>query len=193
MSKDPAAVLRILLAIPQRAINQDLLEAEKDLIRLVDGTFSSHLRNRKNRDPEVSAEHYHKQMIRGKALQSMDTLHEDHKFIFAVMPAEEIAEEAVSVAHQRGRLAELGRRMEEIQIREGLQDDEFWPIGEGPEDYQALSEESEGLYESVHASVFTTILRRYRLKHIADLFENDRASFDARANRGRKAVFGGRN
>jgi hypothetical protein len=98
----------------------------------------------------------------------------------------------VSVAHEQGRLAELSRRMEDIRKSEGLQDDEFWPIGKGREDYQELSKESEELYKKVRDTVFTTVLRRYRLEDIADLYENDRARFDELSERARNGIFSGK-
>ena len=39
------------------------------------------------------------------------------------------------VAAEKGHLAELQDRMDEISRREGLSLDQFWPAGEGPADY----------------------------------------------------------
>jgi hypothetical protein len=108
------------------------------------------------------------------------------------MPADLIAEQALDRAHQQGRIAELGRQMEVIQRREGLGPDECCLIGDGPEDYQQLSNESEELYDKVHDTVFTTVLRRYHLGAVADLYETDRPKFDRLSERARKKIFEGK-
>jgi hypothetical protein len=189
MSSDPAAMLRLLFAIPQTQIDHDAAEGERDFDRLIQETYASHLEHRDNKEPKVAAEYHHKQMVRAKVLYHRENLPEEYKLFYAAMAANKIAEEAVSVAHEQGRLAELGRRMDEIQKREELQDDEFWPIGEGPADYQELSNESEELYDKVRDTVFTTVLCRYRLNDIADLYENDRNRYDELSERGRKMIF----
>jgi hypothetical protein len=107
-------------------------------------------------------------------MANQENLREEYKLFYAAAAADRIAEEAVSVAHEQGRLAELSRRMEDIRKSEGLQDEKFWPIGEGREDYQELSKESEELYKKVHDTVLTTVLRRYRLEDIADLCRSAR-------------------
>jgi hypothetical protein len=111
------------------------------------------------------------------------------KLYFAAMAVHSIAEEAVSVADEQGRLAELGSRMDEIQKREGLQDDEFWPLDESPEDFRQLFSESEELFAKVYDAVFTTMLRRYHLDDVLDLYENHREQFEKMWEEGRKLIF----
>ncbi|WP_254512198.1 hypothetical protein [Anatilimnocola floriformis] len=50
------------------------------------------------------------------------------------------------------------------------------------------SEDSE-LFDKAKATAFTTILRRYELGHIADMFENDRPQFNELREAGRKLIF----
>lgn len=189
MLDHPAAMLRIFFAISQAQIDLDVADGERDFDRLMQDTYASHLEQRDNEDSRIEAHYHHKQMVRAKVLHGRENLVEEFRLFLVSMAASRIAEEAVSVAHKNGRLAELGCRMLEIHRRESLQDEEFWPIGEGPDDYQRLSDESEELYEKVHDTVFTTVLRRYRLGDIADLYENDRDRYDALTERGRKLVF----
>jgi len=93
------------------------------------------------------------------------------------------------VARERGRLAELGRRMGAIQRRAGLREGQSWSLGQGPADYQRLCHESGELCGKVRDTVFTTVLRRYGLDVIADLFEDHRDRYDRRFERGRKRNF----
>jgi len=187
VSDDPAAVLRLLFAIAKSQIDRDVAEGEKDFQRLMEDSDADQLEGDKNL--EDMARYHHKQMVRAKVTQSRKHLRDEFKLYFAAMAAHGIAEEAVSVADEQGRLAELGHRMDEIQEREGLQDDQFWPVGEGPEDYQQLCSETEELFARVYDTVFTTMLRRYHLDEIADLYENNREQFEEQWERGRKLIF----
>src|SRR5580704_9875992 len=130
MSDDPAAVLRLLFAISQKQIYLDVAEGEKDFQRLMEDAGDSHLESDDGKTPEEVARHHHKQMVRAKVMRARKNLQEEIKLYFAAMAVHSIAEEAVSVADEQGRLAELGARMDEIQKREGLHDDEFWPLDE---------------------------------------------------------------
>jgi hypothetical protein len=187
VSDDPAAVLRLLFAIPQKQIDRDVAEGEKDFQRLMEDSDTSTIE--KTNNPEEEARHHHKQMVRAKVMRSRKSLQEEMKLYFAAMAVHSIAEEAVSVADEQGRLAELGARMDEIQKREGLQDDEFWPLDKGPEDFQQLFSESEELFAKVYDAVFTTMLRRYHLDGILDLYENNREQFEKMWEQGRKMIF----
>lgn len=163
MSNDSVSMLRLLFAISQGQIDHDVSDGERDFDRMMQDTKASKLERRTNNEPKVEARYYHKQLVRAKVLLSRENTPEEYTLFFATMAANSIAEEAVSVALKNGRLAELGHRMDEIQMRVGLEDDECWLVGEGPDDYQVVSNESEELYEKVHDTVFTTVLRRYRL------------------------------
>ena len=78
----------------------------------------------------------------------------------------------------------------DIQKREGLEDGEYWPIGEGPEDYREVSAQSEELCDQVRDTVFTSVLRKYQLGHLADFFEGDRDRFEEIRERSRASIFG---
>ena len=65
------------------------------------------------------------------------------------------------------------------------QSHEFWAIGEGPEDWEKLSNQ----YSQVLGTKFEEVLREYRFDDIADLYRDDRESYDARREQGRRFVF----
>jgi hypothetical protein len=189
MSHDPAAVLRLFFAIPQSQIERDVAEGEGDFGRLLEQLRDVDLGSRVSQDPAVHALYHHRQMVRAKALRSLDGVSEEMKFQFIHMAADHVAEEAVRVAHEQGQIAALGERMRGIEEREGLKDGEYWPLGEGPEDYQTLVAESDTLYRNVRDTVLASVLRRYGLDDVADLFENHRTRFDATVERGRRMIF----
>ena len=79
-------------------------------------------------------------------------------------------------------LAGIAARMDAIRHREGLNDDEFWSIGQGPGDWQELEDQ----YSQIVDTKFEDALREYGLDDIANLYRMDRESYDARREEGRR-------
>jgi len=90
-----------------------------------------------------------------------------------------------------GRIGQLTRQMMEIEQREGLKENDYWLIGEGPPDYQAASAESSMLQTRVEETVFLHVLRRYRFNAAAELYEKNPMEFDVRHEAGRRRVMPG--
>src|SRR5687768_15487687 len=111
MMDDPAVVLRLLFAIPESQIARDVGEGERDFDKLMDDACASHLEQGANMDPHAAAGFHHRQMVRAKVLRWHEDLAEEYKLFFVSMAATNIAEEAVGIAYETGRLAELSQRM----------------------------------------------------------------------------------
>ena len=84
-------------------------------------------------------------------------------------------------------LEDISTRIDAIQRREGLDDNEYWHIGQGPEDWQELNRQ----YSQVLDAKFEEALREFGLDNIADLYGMDRISYDAHREQGRRLVFEG--
>jgi hypothetical protein len=69
MSGDSAGVLKHLFAIPQKQIDADIADADRDFDRMMEETSIAHKAQRRNQDPEATARFHHMQMVRAKALQ----------------------------------------------------------------------------------------------------------------------------
>jgi hypothetical protein len=188
MSADSAAVLRHLFAIHPSQIDRDTAEGHRDVEELMEVTAESLLGQRDSADPEVVARYLHTNMVRAVVARSLGTFSEGFTLFFSASAADAIAEEAKLVALGGGRLAELGLRMDAIRRREGLAEDESWPVGEGPIDYQDISDESSALFTKVYDTTFTTVLRRYDLGDIADLYESDRPAYEELWEIGRQSL-----
>ncbi len=78
-------------------------------------------------------------------------------------------------------------KMDTIRQREGLNDDQFWPIGQGPEDWEDLEHQ----YTEVLEARFEEALREFGFDNIADLYHTDRKSYDARREMGRRLLIEG--
>ena len=84
-------------------------------------------------------------------------------------------------------LNDISERIEAIRHREGLEHDEYWPIGEGPEDYQKLNSQ----YGRILDAKFEKTLREFDLADIADLYATDTEAYDDLRERGRVLVYEG--
>ena len=104
------------------------------------------------------------------------------RFLLRLYPIERVHEERLLDGLYESDLGEINAGMEAIRKREGLDDDEYWPIGEGPDDLEKLEQQ----YEKVTERKFEETLREYGLDDIADLYCQDRKSYDAQREQGRQ-------
>ena len=78
-------------------------------------------------------------------------------------------------------LEDISSRIKAIEEREGLGDLEYWPRGEGPEDWNHLNNQ----YEKIADVKFEEALREFALDDMADLYHTDREAYDAHREQGR--------
>ena len=67
------------------------------------------------------------------------------RFLLRLYPIERVHEERLLDGLYESDLGEINAGMEAIRKREGLDDDEYWPIGEGPEDWEELEQRYSGV------------------------------------------------
>lgn len=146
----------------------------------------------KVRTAETMARLHHVGMMHAHALEQREEFRGEVRLYLTLQAAEQIAEEAVSVAEHQPACATLLQQIEEICNREGLAPNEAWQIGEGPEDYEALNEEFDKQTERVRSTVLAFVLRRYDFAHYADLYEQDRVSYEVDREIGRRMMQLGR-
>lgn len=90
-----------------------------------------------------------------------------------------------SIAGLYKELEDISSQMRVIEEREGLEDLEYWPIGEGPEDWNQLNNQ----YEKILDVKFEETLREVGLERMADLYHADRKTYEARREEGRVIMF----
>lgn len=83
-------------------------------------------------------------------------------------------------------LRRLSAEMDAIEQAEGVAGDEYWPTGEGPDEYESLRVEWECAHDRATADVF----RDYDEPEMALLYEHDNKAFHRRYHRGRTKLFG---
>jgi hypothetical protein len=192
MFTDPAEALRMFLHIPQSEIDRDLASASTNLESIIGDIRAFLATSHAERPPLQEAQYWHNLMLQAHALQQNSNVPEDMAIFYVGFAARQIVNAACMEAHSKGRLDDLNRELRGIEEREGLDDDEFWRLGEGPDDYQALSAESESLFSRVEDTIMGHTLNQYRLGSVAKAYEDNRATYEVMFEVGRRLVSQGR-
>ena len=121
-----------------------------------------------------------------RCAEAAGVLNPSYRFLFTLYPIERVHDERWLGGLYESNLCEIKAGIEAIREREGLDDDEYWPIGEGPEDWEELEEQ----YSEVLDRKFEETLREFGLHEIADLYQMDREAFDAQREQGRRLALG---
>ena len=122
-----------------------------------------------------------------QAGEAAGALSSSYCFLLRVTAVERVHDERVFAGVYNSDLADIDAGMDAIRQREELNDDEDWPIGQGPEDWEELNEQ----YSQVLHLKFEEALREFGLNDIADLYHEDRKEYDARREQGRRLIFEG--
>jgi len=151
------------------------------------GITDNQLQNPSERDMsevEIAAQ---KWIATAEAAEAAGAVSSSVCFLLRVYGVERVHNERWLSGLYNSDLAKIKSRMDAIRKREELNDDEFWRIGQGPEDWEELNEQ----YSQVLNVKFEEALREYGLSNIADLYHKDRKEYDARREQGRCLVFEG--
>jgi hypothetical protein len=132
----------------------------------------------------------HLTMVQAYALCQTKTTLPDFQVFYASFGAGNIMQMAEAVAFNQGKLAELGRQMSEIRRREGLAEDEYWLRERSPLNHQKLEAEADAIGDRIVDTVMISVLNRYRLHKLAEIYENDRRQWDLLREVGARAVMG---
>jgi hypothetical protein len=125
---------------------------------------------------------YRDQVSVGRIMRDAGALDHDEAFFHLASAIMGLAPEPAD----HPELRRLSAEMAAFNRAEGLADDEYWPLGEGPDDYEALRVE----WDRVHDQTIADTFRAYDEVEMADLYQNDNNTFHRRYDRGRKKIFG---
>lgn len=118
--------------------------------------------------------------------EAAGVLEPSYRFLLTLYPIERVHTERWVGGWYESDLCDIKAGIDAIRKREGLDDDEDWPLGEGPEDRDELEQQ----YSEVLERKFEETLREFGLHEIADLYHLDREAFDARREQGRRLSVG---
>ncbi|MFL5356277.1 hypothetical protein [Archangium sp.] len=79
----------------------------------------------------------------------------------------------------------IGAKIDALEEAYGLKEGEFWPIGEAPDDVEALRAE----YDAAFDRATVQFLRDHGEEEMATLYADDRSTFDRRLEMGRRYFF----
>lgn len=187
-AQSSSETLAILFAIEQSVIDRDLAAAEENFDAVIDEIQALLVAPPKAKSPAKTARLAHLMMIQAHEVCQDENAPAEIKVYYAWFGAEQTVGEAENAAPGKDNLAEILSRIETIRKREGLAQGEYWERGNGPADFQELDDEFEEVLGRIRDTVFTFVLRRYRLDAQAELFERDRVEFEVQREVGRRFI-----
>jgi hypothetical protein len=114
-------------------------------------------------------------------------LHDPELFLWRVFTVEQIHTRRMMDGTYDSELADVQDQIRQVEKRHGLEEDEYFPVGEGPPEWEALQNEFDATLERL----FVATLREFELLEEAQLREKEPQEFDRRRELGRRAVFDG--
>ncbi|MBT6049098.1 MAG: hypothetical protein HOG49_20050 [Candidatus Scalindua sp.] len=170
-SFDRKALNDALIKLEERAIGEHLFDEIRSDINS---------KSRKNTDKWNDPEEVKKTVTVAKIMYTSRRISIDKYVFFAVFPVEAYHEKRMDIE-----LDPINQKIDEIQKKHGLEEDEYWQIGEGPKEYINLIKKWEDIYDSL----FLKTLKEFDLDDLADMILNDTNRFEQLRERGRRAVF----
>jgi hypothetical protein len=184
--KDAAEVFRLFHAIPKARISRDLADAADNFQKYWDRMMSVFDLTKDAYTPEIYAENLHSAMLCAFAANAVSDKPNDIAYHLAGVSARGAAQVAIQAAGKMGELgrlnAEIDRQAQEYGFAAG--DDSVKPEG-----FERLREQAEVIVSRIEKMMIGDVMRRYRLDRIADEFENDESTFDARVRAGHELIY----
>ena len=106
------------------------------------------------------------------------------RFLNRASAIEDVFDRRMTEGFYEEELRDVDSKMSAIKKREGLGEFEYWPVGQGPEDYEELNKK----YDLISDGKFEETLQEFGLHDMADLYRNNREVYDAKREKGRRIV-----
>ncbi len=123
-----------------------------------------------------------------KAMREAGVLSDDEALYAIAYPIISIAEERVMISGVHPALDAISKKIRRVERMHGLAEDEDWPRGEGPREYQELQEEWDRVNDAVIAATF----EEYGEPEFAALYRHENERFDQQHEKGRRQFFRGK-
>ncbi len=163
---DREAFIDALGRLDNRALGEDVLTQLRDVL--------SYARSDKAHefweDPVAAA----KSVALVRALYDCGRITTQEYVLLAVSPVEAVHMGRWTSGKYQTDLRPISQAMEKIERQHGLQPDEFWPLGAGPEEYSRLNSQ----YGAVLDAKLLETLREFGLDDLADLKKQNPREFE---------------
>ncbi len=122
-----------------------------------------------------------------KALYAARKLHHQEYVYFATMPVDSLVNDRVMKGSYERELGPINDQIRSLTEAHGLDTDagEYWPLGEGPDEYRRLSER----YDEVLDAKLLDTLQEFGLDDLVVLKKENPKEFNRLMERGRRSVF----
>jgi hypothetical protein len=170
-----AEVFRLFHAIPKSRINRDLADAADNFEKYWDRMMGVFDLTKAACTPEIFAENLHFAMLCAFAANAVSDTPNDIAYHLAGVSARGAATVALQIA---GKTGELGRLNGEIERN-----------ANDPKAVAELKQKAGRIISQIEQMMIGDVLRRYRLDRMADEFETDETSFDARVCAGYELIY----
>ena len=137
-------------------------------------------------DPEAKAESFHRKMIKVYGYFHHPRTHLEIGVFYASCVARYIAQEAVNVAYDKDTLAKISDDMKQIRVRENIPQDALIDEDEAPIELLELDDKHREISQNISDTVVASILARYKLLEVVELFEKDGERFEEYMEIGRQ-------
>lgn len=174
---DRKALLAALGRLDQRALREDELAALRPVLQ-----ERREARGKQGwKDPEAARGFVHLAQV----LYASRRISAQEYVFYATSPVEGVHEGRWMDGHYDDALKPISDRLQSIRDENGLDPEEAWARGEGPEEFQRLNERYERILDE---KLFGTLIE-FGLDDLAMLMRERPEEFDAKRERGRRAVF----
>jgi len=129
-----------------------------------------------------------KQVVLSQALYLARRISRSEYVYFASSPVDTVNEQRWLDGHFDDELHEISQDIAAIDKQRGLLPDQYWPMGQAPEEYRDQYDALERQYSEVLEHHFIAALREFGLDDLANLRECNPEEFDRLHERGRRSL-----
>jgi len=188
VNRNSSEILRVFFDIKQEDIDRDLKLADDDF-----GSFAAEMRSMQaipvnKRTPEIAARLLHLGLVQTHVLCRAGHAEPEIQTFFAERRAVFIAQHAEDRVASGDTCSQILPQCHAIERREGVGPHDWDTLSSGPQDFRELCDEFGSTLERTVDTVMPYVLRRYHLEVQADLYEQDRPTFDFHVNVGQRVV-----
>jgi hypothetical protein len=183
--------IRIFNAIEKSRIDQDLDDAPENFEEVQERIQAFTKLKDSEITPAQYADHLHDQLVFAYAAVK-SPMAENIPIFFARFAASDVAHLTVGIAFRSRNLGKTEQKLLEMRRAVGIDDYEdevAWEGKQKPPGYDEMLEESNELLNKIEEMTFADVLRRYRMRDLADQVESNPDEFHAAAQAGLKAVY----
>lgn len=173
-NSDRLAIVEALERLDKLALERETLSEIRDIVQPD--------RGKRKPDRWKNPEYVRKFVALVKALYGARRISRQ-EYVFYISPIEGINDERC-LAGGDERLNEIGEALDAVRKKHGLKDNEYWSLGEGPEEYERLNEQ----YSSFLEDNLILTLKEFGLNDLADLRSSDPKTYGRLRERGRRSV-----